>query len=136
MVNDESFEDFCLINSYTRKQAIDDRVLVDLMQGEWGELVRQSGFNYPIAMTATAFSKFVELTPKAEQAGNDIKGRLSDVLTMFRHAMRQNFDDRQILFDFICVVDQIRPTRHTLKGVVGLDDDGKPCITLMLPDED
>lgn len=125
-----------LIFSYTRKQAIEDGFLVDLMQGEWEKLVRQAGFKYPIAMTATAFSKFVELTPAAEDAGNDLKGRLWDILMMLYWSIRRNSSRDQIIFEFVCVVDQPRPTRHTLKAVIGPDDAGEPCITLMLPDED
>lgn len=123
--------------AYTRKQAIADGVLVDLMQGEFGELVKEAGFKDPMAMTATAFSKFVELTPAAERAGNDIKGRLFDVLVWLMHALRR--DDGKlnpIVFGVPCFVDKPRAEWHVLKAVMGADDDGKPCFTLMLPDED
>jgi len=33
-----------VISSYSRAQAIDDGVLVDLMQGELASLVREAGF--------------------------------------------------------------------------------------------
>jgi hypothetical protein len=34
------------------------------------------------------------------------------------------------------VVDRQKPTLVTLKAVAGPDDDGQPCLTLMLPEED
>jgi len=51
------FEDFEVIHRYTRKDAIEDGVLVDLMQAETESLVREAGFHFPVAMTATAFSE-------------------------------------------------------------------------------
>lgn len=126
-----------LIHAYTRKEAIADGVLVNLMQGELGVLVKQAGFKYPIAMTATAFKSFVELTPAAKRAGHDMKGRLWDILMMFKLAIRQSEPGEQTLFfEFWAVTDTRRPTQCKLKSVIGPDDDGAPCITLMLPDED
>ena len=47
------------INVYTRRQAIEDGVLVDLMQPETAGLVREAGFKFPVAMTAGAFAATV-----------------------------------------------------------------------------
>lgn len=71
-----------VIHRYTRKQAIEDGVLVQLSgpgyEGDpWvPEMVAELGFRYPVAMTATAFARYVDLTPAAEKACNDIQGRL------------------------------------------------------------
>lgn len=43
-----------VIFTYTRKQAIEDGVLVDLMQDEMAKLVREAGFRIPIVMTSAA----------------------------------------------------------------------------------
>ena len=40
------------IARYTRRQAIEDGVLVDLMQPETVGFVREAGFKFPVAMTA------------------------------------------------------------------------------------
>lgn len=126
-----------LIYTYTRQQAIDDGVLVDLMQPDLVELVHNAGIKYPVAMTTTAFGDYVELTPAAKRACNDIKGRLWDVLWMFRVAVRQQRgDSREILFQFYCVTDRIRPTLCILKAVIGPGDQGEPVITIMHPWED
>ncbi len=43
------------ISVYTRRQAIEDGVLVNLMQPETVGLVKEAGFRFPVAMTTTAF---------------------------------------------------------------------------------
>ena len=125
--------------AYTRKDAIADGVLVDLSQGELSELVRQAGFVYPIAMTCTAFERYVAVTPAAQAAGNDVKGRLWDILTMLRLAIRRleaETRSENLTFQFLCIVDAAEPVLAELKAIIGPDDDGDPCLTLLLPDED
>jgi hypothetical protein len=127
-----------VIDRYTRQMAIADGVLVDLMQPGFIDLVRQAGIKFPVAMTAAAFQDYVELTPKAKEAGNDIKGRLWDVLWMLRTEILKSRGRNlsEILFQFLCVTDRIKPMLCTLKSVVGPGDDGEPVITIMKPEED
>jgi hypothetical protein len=49
---------------------------------------------------------------------------------------KSNVDGAELLFRFLCVVDRQKPTLVTLKAVAGPDDDGQPCLTFMLPEED
>lgn len=125
-----------IISTYSRAQAIDDGVLVDCNQAPFDELNRNAGLKLPVAMTATAFNQFVALTPKAKEVGNDIKGRYWDVVFMFRLAARQNPNVGELQFKFYCVTERRNPTLCTLKCVIGDDDQGNPCFTFMLPDED
>lgn len=123
------------MHSYTRKEAINDGYLVDLMQGEWGELVKQAGFRFPIAMTSAAFGQCVAVPPIAK--GQDEKGRLWDVLWMLKMAIKRSKPNQsQLLFQFYCTVDKPEPELCTLKCVVAPDDDGQPCFTILLPEED
>ena len=73
---------------YTRKQAIEDGVLVDLMQAETVSLVREVGFRFPVAMTAGAFVATVAEIGEPLPKGQDIRGRLWDVLWMLTCAIR------------------------------------------------
>lgn len=134
-----------LVHSYSRRQAIEDGVLVDLRQkpdaenpniDNLDEVVANAGIRLPLAITFAAFEKYIALTPAAERAGNDIKGRLWDVLTMLRFAIRSNQNASEITFEFRCVVERIRPSRCFLKCVVGAGDASEPVMTLMLPEED
>lgn len=121
------------IDIYTRRQAIEDGVLVDLMQTETAKTVKEAGFIYPLAMTATAFSAVIcpidgELPP-----GQDLQGRLWDVLTMLKHAIHTHnarFRDRLAF----CV--NVSGKFVALISVCGPGDNGEPVITIMLPDED
>src|SRR5262245_4121103 len=72
------FDDAEVISTYSRRQAIEDGVLVDLRQGELNDLINEAGFRWPIACTSTVFFECIDVTPAARRAGNDIKGRLWD----------------------------------------------------------
>jgi hypothetical protein len=146
-----------VIDRYARQQAIDDGLLVDLCadyMDEWiPAMVREAGIKIPVAMTATVFHDCV--SPIEDENGNpdrgetlapcqDIKGRLWDVLCMFAHAARNTDRNSSEILYRLRVVPNI-PTgskRHpraklvTLKAVIGGDDNGEPCITIMHPHED
>ena len=129
------FEDFEVIHRYTRKQAIADGVLVDLMQPETGSLVREAGFQFPIAMTVTAFSETIcpidgELPP-----GQDIKGRLWDVLMLLKAAIRA-YDNTDRIHFTVNVFDGKKTHPVQLWALCGPGDDLEPVITLMLEGED
>jgi hypothetical protein len=119
------------ISRYTRAQAIEDGVLVDVSDTPER---KEAGIKYPVAMTAAVFAQCVELTPAAKRAGNDVKGRLWDVLYMMRFPVRRP-DPTTVIFELRCVVNRVRPTRVKLKAVCGPGDDGEPVITIMLPEE-
>lgn len=131
------FEESDLISAYSRAQAIEDGVLVDMGQGEFGKMAREAGFLFPFAMTGAAYSRYVALTPMAERMGNDLLGRWWDILWMLRCRIKARGGDcESLLFSFFCVVDREKPRLCRLKSVVGPGDDGEPVITLMLPEED
>ena len=84
MPSDDLWEGAEIIDAYTRRQAIEDGILVQLSgpgyQGDpWiPAMVAEAGFRYPVAMTATAFCRYVsplegddeELAPaKTSRAG-------------------------------------------------------------------
>lgn len=136
------FTEADIIDRYTRKQAIEDGVLVQLSgpgyEGDpWvPEMVAELGYKFPVAITATAFAQYVDLTPAAERACNDIQGRLWDVLYMLRQAIAKSRDGGDLLFEFYCVVKRIKPSLVRLKCLCGPGDDAEPVLTIMLPEED
>lgn len=126
-----------VIFSYTRKQAIEDGVLVDLMRAEMADLVGEAGFRLPIAMTATAFSAAVCPIDSGEElpAGQSINGRLWDVLSVLRHAARANRDTDRVHFS-VSVWDGRQSNTVKLWSLIGPGDDGEPVLTIMLEGED
>jgi hypothetical protein len=147
------------IATYTRRQAIEDGILVDCEQAPMGETRRQL-MKWPLAMTATAFHRYV--WPIDEEADlppdQSLEGRFWDVVWMFHAAVRgtvpaRRIDPCNLLFDFYCIVadpgmcsnETIDATARggpkgmrlvTLKAVSGPGDDGEPVMTFMLPEED
>lgn len=131
-------ENLEIISEYSRSSAIEDGVLVDLRAGDLNEVVENAGFKYPIAATAAVHSQCIALTAAADRAGNDIKGRLWDVLWMLKNAIaraRSTGATTEILFEVYVVRDRVRPTRTKLKAVCGPGDNMEPTITVMFPEE-
>jgi hypothetical protein len=154
-MSDDFWDGAEIIDAYSRRQAIEDGILVQLSgpgyQGApWiPAMVTEAGFRYPVAMTTTAFAKCVSpVEGEGEKLAlcQDIKGRLWDVLWMLKCAIRGAKDGQTTLRFSLRVVPNVpvnttrdrapraKPVR--LKSVCGPDDGGTPCITIMLPEED
>jgi hypothetical protein len=136
-----------MVFSYTRKQAIEDGVLVDLTaDGETKLLCKEAGFKLPVAMTATAFHDTV-LAGTTEHdgeftfpSGQSTKGRLWDVLTVLFFTIRaanRNGDTDRVYFKVD--VDVNGDGKHETVKLwcqCGPGDGGEPVLTVMLEGED
>lgn len=124
--------DFDVIHAYTRKQAVEDGVLVDVT-----ETAREAGFVYPVALTCGAWSECVTV-PEEVEGSQDETGRLWDVLVMLRFAIRRASDASRVDFSVHVRNDDKggTPPLVPLYAVCGPGDDGEPVITVMLPHED
>jgi len=120
-----------VIHTYTRAQAIEDGVLIDV-----SKKAQEAGFKIPVALTAGAWESCVKMTPAAEKAGNDESGRLWDVLWMAFLAARRHPDAQQLRYQLYVVTDRRKARLIELKLHVGPGDDARPVITIMLPEED
>lgn len=122
-----------VISAYTRRQALSDGVLVDVT-----ETAREAGFRVPMALTRAVWAKYVAV-PEGVEA-QDEAGRLWDVVWMCRYGAgrAENRAASDVLFHLHVRNDnrEGEPPLVTLKAVCGPDDDGRPCVTVMLPDED
>lgn len=125
-----------VIYSYTRAQAIEDGVLVDV-----SETAREAGFRWPVAMTAAAWADCVAWSEEDNQQAvcQDESGRLWDVLWMALNAIRSANGGTQIEYQLYRVPrdgKSIEARLTSLKLVCGPGDAGEPVITIMLPGED
>ena len=120
-----------VLSRYSRAQAIEDGVLVDV-----SETAREAGIRFPVAVTRSVWERYVALTPAAERAGNDERGRLWDVVWMLLCGIRRNRSASTFLYDLLVVTDSVRPSHVKLKAICGPGDDAEPVITVLLPDED
>ena len=126
------FDDTDLVFSYSRRQALKDGVLVDV-----SEMAREAGFRYPVAVTRAVWDGVVTPDDESRALGQSEAGRLWDVLTVLRVAIRRSKGPAQILEFQVLVADRETSLRTvTLKAVCGPDDDWSPCIAVMLPQED
>ena len=125
------FEKANVIYAYTRKQAIEDGVLIDVT-----DTAREAGFRYPVALTLAVWCDYVKV-PKGV-SGQDESGRLWDILTMLTFAARKSRGESEIRFRLHVRNDnrERTPPLIELKAVCGPNDDGSPCVTVMQPSED
>ena len=137
--NEQSVESFFgdVISTYTRAQAIEDGVLIDV-----SSMAREAGFKWPTAMTSTAWADCVAWTDddSQKQVHQDQSGRLWDVVYMASHAIRTSKDSGdRLLFQLYRVPRDGCSTEAvlvTLKLIVGPGDSEEPVITILLPNED
>jgi len=126
------WDDAEVISCYTRAQAIEDGVLVDV-----SETAREAGIKFPVALTRAVWANYVEV-PEGVVA-QDENGRLWDILWMLRCQIRRSQGDTLHFQLYVRNHNRERLTRRdlvTLKAVCGPGDDAEPVITVMLPDED
>ena len=133
MNKENPFEDMPVIFSYTRAQAIEDGVLVDLT--EWA---KETGFKIPVACTAAVWNGYVVPPRSTEELGQSIRGRAHDLLWMLYVAIRRSSSAKsdQLRYRVIFVMHERKQETVTLKSVCGPGDEGEPVLTVMLPDED
>ncbi|WP_209445398.1 DUF6573 family protein [Streptomyces achromogenes] len=127
-----------IIHVYSRAQALADGVLV----AADADLAREAGFRVPVALTSAVWEGCVAWNDgdSERQTPQDERGRLWDVLTVTRHAIRRSggggdrvtVDLRRVPRDGRTT--QARPAQ--LVCVIGPGDQGEPVITIMQPDED
>lgn len=125
-------EDFFgeVIFRYTRQQAIQDGVLVDV-----SDMAKEAGIKVPVAITARAHAMIEEIPPKRlYQDYMDYMGRLWDVLIMAIMEATRNKEKRSFLFDIVLYHGNVKFV--TLKWVIHSGDEGEPVVTIMLPFED
>ena len=123
-----------VIYSYTRKQAIDDGVLVDVT-----EMAREAGIRFPVALTASVWHEYVVPGEELKSFGQSTEGRLWDVLWMFRCSAVKNVSAIMFYELFFSMMAENRKPEQRLvklKAVCGPGDHGEPVITIMKPGED
>lgn len=133
------------ISTYTRAEAIEDGALIDV-----SATAREAGVAWPVALTSAAWADCVEWTEDTEKrkgyTGQSESGRLWDVCWMLsRVVLRAARQGLQASPAHPMYVELLRTPREGrgvkprlvhLKFIVGPDDNGRPCITVMLPRED
>ncbi|MFN3166975.1 MAG: DUF6573 family protein [Phycisphaeraceae bacterium] len=134
--NDQSaenpFADAPLIYSYTRKQALEDGVLVDLT--DWAS---ETGFRIPVACTRAVWDGYLQPPKGTERLGQSLRGRTHDMLWMLYFAIRRSAGSSDFLtFEVIFIDRHQRQETMMLKAICGPGDEAEPVMTVMLTYED
>jgi hypothetical protein len=122
---------FEVIDVYTRAQAIEDGVLVDV-----SNVAKEAGFIVSVAVTSRVFHEVI-VPPEETATTQDDIGRLWDLLNVLRMEIRRGKPGRDRI-DFYFLV-QNKPgklSRQPLKALCHPGDNREPVITVMFPDED
>ena len=124
-----------VIYAYTRAQAIEDGVLLDVT-----ETAREVGFKLPVAITEALHNR---LTPSKADAdlGQDYEDRLWDVLWLAAFTIKLA-DPGTDTVTFTVVLQEAegksgRPqnTDLRLRAICGPGDEGEPVITVGFPED-
>lgn len=124
------FTESDVIFKYTRQQAIEDGVLIDL-----SELATEAGIKFPVAVTAGVNAILNNL----EVIGQDYQGRAWDMFTIFKLHARKSTGDR---FNFAPLFASKAGNGKIVTRPVNMwaqchgGDNGEPVITIMLEGED
>ena len=132
MSNTHPFEGAPIIYSYSRKQAIEDGVLVDLTP--WA---KETGFTIPVACTAAVWHQYVEPPGDTKQLGQSERGRAHDLLWMLYVAIRKQPEAADLLmFEVIFLNAAGKQETVSLKAICGPGDNSEPILTVLQLDED
>ena len=124
-----------MIYAYTRAQAIQDGVLVDVT-----ETSKEVGFKLPVAVTEALHNR---LTPTKADAslGQDYDGRLWNVLWLAAFTIKLA-DPGTDTVTFTVTQQEVEPKSGQphgvdirLRAVCGPGDEGEPVITIGFPDD-
>ncbi len=97
------------ISIYTRAQAIEDGVLVDV-----SVTAREAGFKFPVAVTRTVWDGYVVPDSRARYYQDEM-GRLWDILSVLRFYVRRGGSELQ----FPVTMNEGTPTpQHRVQGPV------------------
>lgn len=125
------FEDWPIISTYSRKQALADGVLIDITAD-----AAQVGFKLPTAVSDALMHRYVMPPSGMLGEGQSLEGRLHDLLYLAFLTARQHQESGRVEFE---VVFLMRPGQHEKIRVVlhvGPGDEGEPVLTIMLPGDE
>lgn len=129
-MNNSFFKNSDNVYIYTRKQAIEDGILVDVT-----ETAKEAGINIPVALSCAVWDLYVVPSEKLENSGQSATGRLWDLLWMFRcQALRCN--STLVYFSCLFLNENDRLDEVKFKALCSPGDNHEPVVTIMLPGED
>lgn len=123
-------ESWPIIFSYTRAQAIEDGVLIDVTTE-----AKAYGVKLPFVIGDNLFNRYVTPPPGLEGEGQCLKGRLHDLLTLAAISARKGPRQDQVEFEVLFLMQPGKHEKVRCVLHVGPDEQGEPVLTLCLPED-
>lgn len=126
------FDSTVEIDIYTRAQALEDGVLVDVTPQ-----AKENGFKVPLALTAAVWADCIAWDNAVENYPQNEQGRLRDLLWMAYFEARRRRNAQIVPFGLLRVPHRgTKPELVQLILHIGPGDNAEPVITIMQPGED
>jgi hypothetical protein len=130
-MSDSPFEDEP-VYSYTRRQALDDGVPVDLT-----DFAPNHGIIFPAACTAGVYHRYLVPDKTLQSQGQTLEARIHDLLSTLAAAIKgQRLSADRLTFQTTFLMPRGRQVTVTFTCICGPDDAGDPVLTILLPGED
>ena len=120
-----------VIYSYTRAQAIEDGVLVDVT-----EQAKATGFKLPTVVTDNLYHHYIEPPACLTGEGQSVTGRLHDLLTLALFAAKRAVNSDRVYFKVSFLMSPGRLETVEVIAHIGPGDTPEPVLTIMLPEDD
>lgn len=130
VIKEGPFAGFEVLSAYSRTQAIEDGVLVDVTN-----TAREAGIRFPVAVTQAVWNEYIVPDERSRKFGQSESGRLWDVLWMFRCSAKK-VAGSTIIFSVYFIMKERQKRLVWLKAICGPGDNMEPVISIMRPDED
>ncbi|MYL84939.1 hypothetical protein GTA51_17645 [Desulfovibrio aerotolerans] len=125
-------KDWNVIYSYTRAQAIEDGVLIDITAD-----AQAHGFKVHTVVTDNLYHQYVEVPTGLDGSfGQSSAGRLHDVLVLALFAARSSKGTDRVYFKVSFLMGPGRSETVDIIAHIGPGDNAEPVLTLMLPEDD
>ena len=130
MTTDKAFGN--VIYSYTRAQAIEDGVLIDISTD-----AQAHGFKVHTVVTDNLYHRYVEVPSGLDRSyGQSVTGRLHDLLTLALFAARSSKGTDRVYFKVDFLMEPGRSETVDIIAHIGPGDNAEPVLTIMLPEDD
>ncbi len=121
--------------TYTRKQALENDVLIDIT-----DIAKEIGFISCVAVPSTVWHGYIVSAKEIEYFGRSVKGRVWDVISRLYFRILCSEATDVIHFKTVFMMPDERHIFKyetvALKAVVSVGDNGEPVLTIMLLEED
>ena len=125
-------KDWNVIYSYTRAQAIEDGVLIDITAD-----AQAHGFKVHTVITDNLYRQYVEVPTGLDRSfGQSRAGRIHDLLALALFAARSSKGTDRVYFKVSFLMGPGRSETVDIIAHIGPGDNAEPVLTLMLPEHD